>query len=98
MSCVEKNAAVQRRMLFATSHLPPDIPGYWNIVASFANQVVSDKSSVSPESAKMVMENVQVLFNEAFSSATALTQQLIAMEYSVTKQPLGVPLVPTRTK
>lgn len=98
MSCVEKNASVQRRMAFATSYLPPDIPGYWTIVASFANHVVSDKSSVSPELAKVAMENMQIFYNEAFTSDTVLTQQLIAMEYSVTKQPLGVPLVPTQTK
>ena len=98
MSQLEKNASLQRRMVFATSYLPPDIPGYWSIVASFANQVVSRDSSVTPESAKVAMENMRVFYNEAFFSDAILTQQLIAMEYSVTKQPLGVLLVPLETK
>ena len=98
MASIENNAAVQRRMLFATSYLPPDVPGYWNVIADFANQVVSGKSSVSPQSAKVAMDNTQVLYSEAFSSDVDLTKQLIAMEYSVTKQLLGVPLVPNQTK
>lgn len=43
------------------------------------------------------MENVEVLFKDAFVTDTKLTKQLIALEYSVTKQPLGIPLVPTET-
>ena len=97
MSCVEKNASAQRRMVFATSYLPLDIPGYWTIVASFANQVVSDKSRVSPESAKVAMEKCKYSTMRHLLR-TALTEQLIAMEYSVTKELLGVPLVPTQTK
>ena len=93
------DSAIRRRMLFATSYLPPDIPHYWDIIASFANQVNhSGRSSISPQSAKVAMENVQVLDTEAFRSDAVLTRQLITMEYTVTNKPLGVPLVPNENK
>ena len=94
MAFLQANPTVNRRMAFATNYLPSDIPCYWDIVAGFANQVASGKSTVTPESAKVAMENMQVLYKDAFTSDADLTHQLIAMEYSVTKQPLGVLLVP----
>ena len=98
MAFLQANPTVHRRMAFATNYLPSDIPCYWDIVAGFANQVASGKSTVTPESAKIAMENMQVLYKDAFTSDADLTHQLIAMEYSVTKQPLGVPLVPCEKK
>ena len=53
-------ASTVRRMLFATSFLPPDIPNYWEMVATFASD-----GSVSPQQAKLKMENVQMLDSEA---------------------------------
>ncbi len=89
------DVAVLRRMLFATSYLPSDIPQYWNIVATFANQ---GSSNISPDSAKLVMENTQALNAEAFCADEDLTRELIAMEYGPGKKPLGVPLIPSQTK
>ena len=86
--------AVLRRMTFATFFVPKDVPHYWNIVANFANQACSGKSVVTPESARMAMENLQVLSMKAFSSDEHLAKEIIASEYCVTKQTLGVPLVP----
>ena len=85
-------------MVFAASYLPPAIQCYWNVVANFASHVASSTSTVSPEAAKLAMENVQLLYKDAFSSDAELTHQLITMEYSVTKKPLGIPLVPSQTK
>ena len=88
------DVGVLRRMLFATSYLPSDVPHYWNIVATFCNQ---GSSIISPESAKMLMENVQILNAQAFCTDEELTRELIAMEYGPTKQPLGVPLIPSQS-
>lgn len=93
------DAATHRRMVFATSFLPPELPHYWDVIARFANQNInSTKSVVTPQSAKIVMENLQVLNNQAFISDAVLTSELIDMEYEITKQPLGIPLVPNQTK
>lgn len=92
------DATTFRRLLFATSYLPPDIPNSWDIIATFANQGNSGSPSVSPESAKLAMENVQVLSTKAFLPDVDLTKELIAMEYGPNKQTLGVPLVPVQAK
>ena len=85
-------ATTFRRLLFATSYLPPDIPHSWDIIARFANQGNSGYQSVSPESAKLAMESVQVLSPRAFISDVDLTKELIAMEYGPNKEDVGVPL------
>ena len=88
------DVGVLRRMLFATSYLPSDVPHYWNIVSTFCNP---GSPRISPESVKMLMENMQILNAEAFCKDEELSRELIAMEYGPTKQPLGVLLVPTQT-
>ena len=89
------DTGVLRRMLFATSYLPSDIPHYWNIVATFSTQ---GSSRISPETTKMLMENMQILNAEAFCTDGELMRELISMEYGPTKQPLGVPLIPSQTE
>ena len=89
------DVGVFRRLLFATFYLPSDVPHYWNIVATFCNQ---GSSKVSPESAKMLMENIQILNPEAFCTDEALKREIIGMEYGPSKQPLGVPLIPSQTE
>lgn len=90
-----ENCAVLRRMLFATSFLPPDLPLCWEIIARFANQ---EGASETAESVRVAMDNMRVLNNEAFVSDDILASQLINMQYDITKQSLGIPLVPNQTK
>ena len=61
-----KDVSVLRRMLFATANLPQDLPGYWEVIAKFA----CDGSSTSIDAAtvKLLMENLQVLNDQAFST------------------------------
>lgn len=87
-----------RRMLFATSFLPPALPCYWELIAKFASQDKPSEIASTPEFVKIAMENMEVLNSEAFISDTALTDQLINMEYIVTKQPLGIPLISKLTE
>ena len=59
---------VQRRLLFVASFLTPDMPLYWNVVTSFANQDASGtKQGVTAEEAKLVLENMKILYSDAFS-------------------------------
>ena len=67
----------------------------WNIVATLSSQ---GNSKITPESAKMLMENMQLLNAEAFGTDEELIRELIAMEYGPTKQLLGVLLIPSQTK
>lgn len=94
-SCAVESAAVQRRMIFATNYLPPDLPNYWTIVATFASKFSSE--NFTSQSAKVAMENLKVLTPEAFIFDTALIQEIIGIECSATKKPLGIPLIPAET-
>ena len=46
----------------------------------------------------MLMENIDILNPEAFCTDEALKRELIGMEYCPSKQPLGVPLIPSQTE
>ena len=78
--------AVFRRMHFATSYLPPDIPHYWDIIATFANQGNPESSSMSPESVRILMENIQIMNTKAFCLDVDLIRELITMKYGPAKQ------------
>lgn len=92
------DAATHRRMLFATSYLPSDIPHYWDIVAKFANQARATRSMVTPDLAKLTMENTKILNSDAFVSDEELTIELINLDYGLTKETLGIPLLPSEIK
>ena len=89
----EVDITAQRRMIFAAAFLPTDIPHYWDIVAEFADQDNPGKSRITKDSAKLMVENLHVLTTGAFITDLSLTNQLINMEYEITRQPLGIPLV-----
>ena len=85
--------------MFAASFLPPDMPLYWNVVTNFANQAISGaQQGVTTEEVKLVIENMKILYSDGFSFDADLTQQIIAMDYSLTNQPLGIPLVSSEIK
>ena len=89
---------VLRRMMFATSYLPRDLPNYWEVIVSFANQESNPgKWDISPDIAKITMENMQILHSKAFSPDAQLELELINMEYGEAKHQLGIPLVPGQT-
>ena len=90
------DVAVQRRLIFASLYLPSELPHYWDTVAKFASQITLE-GSITPESAKLEIENTKILNPEAFISDSDLTKQLIAMECNATNQPLGMPLIPKET-
>jgi hypothetical protein len=72
---VVKDVSVLRRMLFAASYLPQDVPHYWEIVASFS--CVDSSTSLSAERVKLLMENLQVLSRQAFTTDAELTVELL---------------------
>ena len=88
---VVKDVSVLRRMLFATANLPQDLPGYWEVIAKFA----CDGSSTSIDAAtvKLLMENLQVLNDQAFSTDLKLTKELLNADSKSSVQPLGIVLL-----
>ena len=84
---------VTRRLLFAASFLPKDIPQFWDTVAKFGI-LASCKQEITGESARIMVENAQAFNSNIFISDSELMNQIVQMEYSVTKKQLGIPLVP----
>ena len=84
------DVAVRRRLIFASLYLPSELPHYWDTVAKFASQIKLE-GSITPESAKLEIENTKILNPEAFISDSDLTKQLIAMECNATNQHWGFP-------
>ena len=96
---VSGDSAILKTMFFASVFILPELPSYWDMIAKFANQQNSSKLEImTPQSAKLIVENHQVLDQEAFISDADLTTQLVTMEYEKTKQPLGIPLIAKETK
>ena len=83
---VVKDVSVLRRM-----NLPQDLPCYWEVIANIA----CDGSSTSIEAAavKLLMENLQVLNDQAFSTDLKLMKELLNADSKSSVQPLGVVLL-----
>lgn len=94
VASVVKDLAVLRRMLFACSYLPSDMPQYWEVIASFCSQ--DSKECLSATEVRLLMENVQVLSKQAFSPDLVLTKELLSTESKSLLQPLGVVLISSK--
>ena len=64
--------------------------------ATFANE--GDPESMSPDSVRILMENIQIMNTKAFCFDVGLIRRIITMKYGPAKQVLGVPLVSEPTK
>jgi hypothetical protein len=93
-----KDVSVLKRLLFATAYIPKEVPGYWEIVAKFGCHLSSDGFCLSPDSARVAMETLEMLDGSAFYMEAELTRELVSMEYGPSRQPFGVQLVPKQTK
>ena len=89
-SSLVKDVSVLRRMLFASTYFSCDMPHYWEVVASFSNQ--GNNENVSASQVKLLMENLEILNQQAFSSDLVLTRELLSTKMSLS-QPLEVVLV-----
>lgn len=90
---VTKDVSVLRRMLFATVHLPREMPHYWETISLFSSQ-----GKVTVTQVKVLMENMQALNKKAFSTDLVLTKEILNVEHQSMEHPLGVVLVSTKDK
>ena len=90
---VIKDVSVLRRMLFAASYLPQDVPHYLEIVASFS---CVNSISLSADKVKLLMENLQLLSRQAFATDAELSAELLKTHRVCPKsksEVLGVALI-----
>ena len=83
-------------MLFASAFLPPQTPHFWGIVVEFATMGRSSRTGVTPEQARVLMDNLHTLDAQAFSTDQQLLQDFIQMSVSPRNKPLGVVLLSKR--
>ena len=86
-----KDASVLRKILFAAVFLSPCLPEFWSLVVQFATDGKSE-SSITPEQAKALAENIQMLNSSAFATDETLFKQILLLELP-SARPLGIPLV-----
>ena len=86
-----KDTSVLRRMLFAVAFLSPHLPEFWSLVVQFAMDGKGE-SSITPEQAKTLSENIQLLNSSAFATDEVLFKQVLQLELP-SARPLGIPLI-----
>ena len=86
-----KDASILRKILFAAVFLSPHLPEFWSLVVQFATDGKSE-SSLTPEQAKALAENIQTLNSSAFATDEVLFKQVLQLELPAAK-PLGLPLI-----
>lgn len=96
LSQIIKDASTLRRMLFAAAYLPSQTPNFWGIVVEFATLGMTRRSAVTPEQARVLMENLKTLDEKAFSTDKELLQELTHMPIPPTNKPLGIILLSPR--
>lgn len=91
VSKIVKDPSVLRRLLFAVSQLPNALPSYWNIAVQFATN--GKQSYLTPDQAKVLVENLHELDAKAFDTDRELLQQLMEYQVSLSKPPIGMILI-----
>lgn len=93
VSKIIKDASTLRRLLFAAVNLPPKTPNFWGIVVEFATVGKTERSTVTQEQARVLVENLKALDQEAFSTDQSLLRELVLI---VSSKPLGIILLSER--
>ena len=84
-----------RRLLFAASNLPHEVPNFWGIVVEFATAGKVQRNSIDSDTAAALIDNVRSFDERAFESDAALVRELISWTPSMTgnSKPLGLILI-----
>lgn len=86
------DVSVLRKLLFAVSHLPPDLPALWEVAVEFATGERVKKNEITATQARLFMENIEELDALAFATDRVLQKELNNFRFSG-KQPMGVILM-----
>ena len=78
-----KDVSVLRRLLFAVSQLPQDMPNKWGIAVEFATQGKEGQNQITAEQVKVFMENMNVLDTTAFQNDNIILKNLLNYEVRV---------------
>ena len=96
-----KDVSVLRRLLFAASYLPREVPNFWGIAVEFATEGNVQRNTIDVGTAAAIVENIQLFDEKQFDTDRALIQQLSVWKPSVSgsfNKPLGIVLISPKTQ
>ena len=70
-----KDISVLRRLLFAVSQLPQDMPNLWGIAVEFATQGKESRNQVISEQVQVFVDNIQDA--TAFQTDDVILQEVV---------------------
>ena len=80
-------------MLFAATHLPPDLPNRWGIAVEFATTGKVKRNDIDAKTAKSLIDNIEAFDREALKKDDRLLKELVEWVPTSATKPLGIVLV-----
>ena len=87
-----KDVSVLRRLLFAATHLPREVPNHLGVAVEFATCGKVERNCITEDLARVIVENIECFDSTAFATDDHLLKQLIAFKPS-NSRPLGIVLI-----
>lgn len=88
-----KDASVLRRLEFAATYLPHDMPDYADYVIAFALKNNEARNYLTPQQALQFVENIKFADSAALASDVNLVKEIVMMKSLGSDDPLGVILI-----
>ncbi len=87
-----KDVSVLRRLLFASAHLPLEVPSRLGVAVEFATFGKVERNNITEDQARVIVENIDCFDSTALATDDKLLKQLITFKPSRSK-PLGIVLI-----
>ena len=91
-----KDVSVLRRLLFAATNLPSDLPNVWGIAVEFATVGKVKRNAIDPDTAQSLMENIASFDKCSLNKDHAFLKELINWIPKYGTKPLGVVLITSK--
>ena len=88
-----KDLSVLRKLVFAATHLPPDLPNLWGIAVEFATAGKVERNTIDAVTAKCLIDNIEAFDKHALKKDDCLLQELVGWVPTSSAKPLGIVLI-----
>ena len=86
-----KDLSVLRKLMFAATHLPPELPNIWGIAVEFAT--AGKVNAIDAMTAKSIIDNVEAFDKCALKTDDCLLKELVEWVPTSATKPLGIVLI-----
>ena len=91
-----KDVSVLRKLLFAASHLPSDLPNLWGIAVEFATAGNVKRNEIDAKTAKSLVDNIETFDRDALKKDESLMKELVEWVPTSATKPLGIALISSK--